>query len=200
MKTVSRICWSLAFAMSVLAGSAPARAASIGVFADPHCTDCDLDIPLPPGIDTLYVTLSTLGLPWYAGQDQIAVHFKLDIPVGWYVAATPASSANFVIGDPLGPDGVSLYYWGRHLAGDCIPLYRLAVVPAMPGLPGEVRVVSSGFQHPWCAKVSCPKVVYEVFEPWCECVQGGTAFINAAGSCTVAVQPGSWSQIKRLYD
>jgi hypothetical protein len=200
MKYRSRICWSLAFAMSMLAGSAPARAASIGVFADPQCTDCDLDIALPPGIDTLYVTLSTLGLPWYMGQDQISVHFKLEVPVGWYATATLTSNPGFVIGDPLGPDGVSLFFWGGFLAGECIPLYSLAVVPAMPGQPGEVRVAANDYQHPWCQVVSCPKVSYDVFEIHCQCVDGGSTFINATGACTVAVQPASWSQIKRLYD
>lgn len=193
--------WVVACALA-LTFSHPARSASIGIFADHNCTECSLDIPLPPGIDTLYVRLSTDGLPGYTNQWELAVQFRVEVPSGWYAAATLTANPGFVYGDPLSADGVHLSFWGGHLAGECLPLYAIAVVPAMPGAQGIVRILPATLELPaWCSEpMQCPYAIYERFEIWCECIDGGAAFVNMDGDCSVGVQPATWTGVKSLYD
>lgn len=185
----------------VLAFVGSGHAASIGVYADPNCTDCSLEVPTPPGIDSLYVRLSTEGLPWYTTQDHISVRFKLEVPDGWFVSSRLTANPEFVTGDPLGPEGVTLGFSGGHLAGNCIPLYTIVLGPIPSGTPGVVRVLPSNFSLAWCGGVlDCPYVYFEAFEIVCVCVDGGVLFVNTPGGCTIGVQPSTWTHVKRLFN
>lgn len=182
----------------VMAG--PVHAASIGVYADPDCQRCQIDIPAPPAFDSLYVRLSTTDLPWYTTQWDISVRFRLEIPEGWFTSVRLTADPQYIQGDPLGPDGVALWFGGGHLAGDCIPLYTIGLAPIPFGAPGVVRVVPSTFTNSWCGPQDCPYVMYELLELYCHCVGAGALFVNTPGGCTLGVQASTWSSVKRLYE
>ena len=179
-------------------GAAPTWGASIGLFPDPQGSSCSMQVPTPPGLDTLYVSLSTVGLPegieWGLG-----VSFRIEgMPPGWFVRLLSGPPADHVVGDPLGADGVLLYFYGLH-AGSRIQLYTFLIGPSPGGSSTVLQVSQSHFSACWGEVPACPYVSYERFEIFCECVEGGTLFVNTPGNCTVGVEPTTWSRVKVLY-
>src|SRR5262245_23499680 len=84
-----------------------ALAHSIGVFADPLGTDCNLVIPYPGGPVTAYVVRTidpTATLGANAGPLRIE-----GLPPGWTAAVTAGPDINFISGNPFA-DGVSFSY------------------------------------------------------------------------------------------
>src|SRR5262245_4528567 len=107
-----------------------AEGASIGIFADPACTSCNLAIP-DGGTATAYVTANTDGLPsWVTGI--VGAEFRIvGLPPGWLATATPSSLTVISTGDPTGPVGAQILLAPPQL-GSCIPLYSISITATTP--------------------------------------------------------------------
>src|SRR5262245_57083055 len=84
-----------------------ALAHSIGVFADPLGTDCNLVVPYPGGSVIAYVD-QTIDVRATVGAN--GGNFRIEgLPPGWTAAVTAGPDINFVFGNPFA-DGVSYSY------------------------------------------------------------------------------------------
>jgi hypothetical protein len=172
-----------------------AFAASIGLFSDPDCTACNLNI-LAGEIGTLYVVVSTEGLP--DNEHFVSAEFRITgLPDGWIATSTPEPSA-FAFGDPFGP-GANIGF-GIGQRGDCIPIY--SVVIASPSPATDVRLHVSGRLPPGDPAMNCPRIAVACEIGPCDiihCVSGGHLLINSSEVCSVATKTHTWAAVKGFY-
>lgn len=187
------------YAFAVVAALArTSSAASIALFADPEYSSCNLNIPAPPAIGTLYIVAADCAdIPGYCPAFTGAEFRVVGLPAGWFVFSTPSPQASVAIGDPFGA-GANIAF-GDYLLSDRVLLYTCTVWPAAPGAQATLQVTAhSAPAHPIYV---CPlAIVGDCPADPRACVGGGTLFVNQPRSCTVAVRDATWSMVKRLYD
>lgn len=178
-----------------LAGS-PLHAASIGLYSDPACASCNLQILVPPGVGTLYVTASTAGLFW--GDDMAGAEFRVEgLPPGWVAFSTPSPQSAVSLGDPLGAGANIAFATAQY--GDCILLYTVTLWPAYPGAAATLRVTAHS--APSSPQYPCPLLVPgDGLCCFCRaCVDAGILWVNTGGDCTIATAPSTWTLVKGLF-
>jgi hypothetical protein len=75
--------------------------ASIGLFADPACSSCNLNIPAPPGTGTLYISVVSASIP-PPTCGVTGAEFRIEgLPMGWLAWSTPSPLVSLAIGDPF---------------------------------------------------------------------------------------------------
>lgn len=175
--------------------SSTAHGLSIGLFADPNCNSCNLNIP-QSGTGVAYVA-AVLEPGHYICNVGMAEFRVEGMPVGWTVAATPSASANVVIGDPM-TQGVVMAFFSPP-SGSCVVLYSLLLTPLGVADMATLRVT----QHvtPTNPAQACPRLNSNgCFPDHPVCVEGGTMFVNSPVPCTVGVALSTWSTVKGLYE
>jgi len=175
----------------LVAGSA--SASSIGVFFAADGSDCDASQAMNASLD-IYI-LAVLGGD--AAQNGITgAEFRLDgMPIGWFnnVIANPV--ATVALGNPIG-GGCNIGFPVCQTGGTVL-LYTISSF-ATTSLPSLVyKVYNHG--SPSNPFFPCPLLVICDAPNYTKvCVPGGTAFVNG-GTCSVGVEPTSWSGVKALY-
>lgn len=173
--------------------------ASIGLFSDPLGSSCNMQVQRPPGLDTLYVSLSTEGLP-ESIEYGLGVGFKIEgIPPGWFVRQLSGPATEYFLGDPLGTEGALLSFYGLH-ASSHIPLYTYLIGPSPGESSAVLHVAGTSYRACWGDPPPCPFVSYDELASACHCVHGGILYVNTPGDCTVGVEPSTWSRVKVLYE
>jgi hypothetical protein len=187
MNLYSRILISLLLA---LAGAQAVWGASIGLFADPDCSSCNLTIP-PGETRTLYIKVLAGSLTWQGAEFRIT-----GLPEGWTAISTPNPAANLVLGDPFGNRANIAF--DEVFTGDCTLLYTTEIT-ATSTEDNVVLQVAAG-DPPSSHENDFPLLVPG--DVPCYCVyraDPGVLFINSVTECTVAIQPSTWSRVKQLY-
>jgi hypothetical protein len=173
-----------------------AHGASIGLFADPDYTSCNLDIPAPPGYSNLYVVAldcaNIVGVcPGFTGAA-----FRIEgLPTGWLTTVVPAAGVH-AVGSLFGSGGG--LFFDESQSSDRILLCTVVVFPASPGASAVLRVTVTA--PPSRPDYPCPLAyVGDCPGPIFTCVEGGTLFVNSEVACTVATVPSTWTIMKRLF-
>jgi len=162
---------------------------SIGVFADPAGTVCDLTDQVP-GLKTVYV-VQIYSIGSTAAQFSLEENHSM-----MYLSETP-TAPYIKIGTCAGPSG-----YGCAIAyGGCYPSPNMILTvsyfaQALTPTCGWIKVVPDvTVSPPVLATTDCSSPPH-LFD-----VTGGMAYINNDGSCpcNVPVEETSWGQIKSLY-
>jgi hypothetical protein len=185
----------------ILAMSAStASAQSIGVYADPLGTDCNLVIPYPGPPVALYVVGNLDGI-WTEGVT--SAKFRIaGLPAGWGTSITPDPSSNVVLGSLFG-DGVAIAY---PICFDTSPVVLFTVVVTPTSDAQNVNLsVETSLQFPNCGLdggncgLPCPMFCGCIgFDTPCLCAETPVARINGP-HCVVALEPNAWGRVKNLY-
>jgi hypothetical protein len=102
-----------------------------------------------------------------------------------------------VIGDPLS-NGVNVRF-ASGLSLDCVRLYSVQI--RVPSGGGPARFQVEAHQTPSNPNFTCPVVDLALSPPVPRvCAGGGHLLVNSPLSCTVGVEPETWSQVKRLFE
>jgi len=190
------------FALTLALATASASAAwsqSIGVFADPQASDCNLVIPYPGPPVTAYVIGTIDGeVEWY-----ITWKFRITgMPEGWGVEAIADPASNVHIGDVFG-SGIAMSY------PECQPhappvLLTLVITPTSAVQNAAVEIVhhvdtlSCGLDGGQCYW-TCPGFCgCEGIESHCHCVTAWHSTINGT-PCVTGAQSRAWSGVKALF-
>jgi len=125
--------------------------------------------------------------------------FRIEgIPEEWFSFAEMSQPDAIAIGNPI-RDGAGFGLRCTDGEGGLVPLYDLLLVPTTFERDLVLRVTSH--RTPSNPSFLCPLVTScdgPVFTQWC--VEGGWAVLNPERiSCTSAVAPGTWTQVKSLY-
>jgi len=163
---------------------------TIGIFAEAAAETCVL--PVSPGLHRAYVCARLDGEGGYVAMAEFRV---AGFPADWRVTTIPGPGFFQTTGDPLGdgvqthgPDvfqspGVVVLYWLDYDASS-LPSNRILEVQAA-NLPGR--------KHPRI-HLSDNGSIRET------CARGGRASLGGdVVSCSVAVQPTSWSFVRSLF-
>ena len=173
--------------------------ASIGLFATPDYSSCNLTIH-PGGTGTFYVVAMDATGPILCGPGLGGVHLRIaGLPAGWTAAAEPSPASTSSAGDPFGV--YSALGFDPPQMGDLILLYTVTL--ARDGSDSsallQVTVTNDAIGDSYgCPLRSGPGDCLADFDV--ACVDGGTLYVNMPGDCVVAVQTGTWSLVKRLYE
>jgi len=189
-----RVIASLVLALCLAVGSA--SASSIGVYFTADGTDCDATGVAPFTQVTFYILVHTYGDAATGGITGAEFQVK-NFPSGWFGTPTPNPAFGTVIGNPL-TGGCNI------ASGSCqssptgfinlftVTAFATSAVSNVDLIVDKHTTPSNpNFQCP--ALVLCDAPIFTLI-----CVSGGEAFLNG-GSCTVAVQPTTWSKVKSLY-
>ena len=173
--------------------------ASIGLFADPGCSSCNLDIPAPPGVGTLYISVVSASISPPACGVTGAEFRVAGLPTGWVAWSTPSPLASLALGDPFSPGGAYLALNSTQTS-DCVLLYTVVLWPASAGEEAVLRVLAHNPpSNPFLG--TCPALSGgDCPTGWAACVAGGTLYVNSSTTCTVGVEPSTWSRVKVLYE
>jgi len=153
-------------------------------------------IAAPPGIGTFSVEVidtAILGCDGLTGAE-----FRISgLPREWLAITTPTPGAYTVSGDLFG-DGVRIYFPQAQYS-DPLLLFTVTLWPPSPGAAAILRVDT--LVPPPYPFFPCPGVLGGDcgFDPGLVCAGGGVLYVNS-DRCTVGIEPGTWSQVKRLYD
>jgi hypothetical protein len=189
----------IATLVAVLAfGVGSASAQSIGVFADPGSSSCNI-----AGTSVISFYVNVVGSGSLSPAGITGAEFRLDVPwgpadaAGVFETPNPAASVNV---------GASILV-GKNIAfpacqvGPSIGLYTVTVLVANPAAFNDITVGILPHTTPSNVNFQCP-VVNQCDAPafTAVCVPGGEAFINSQRDCTVAVQEKTWSEVKNLFN
>ena len=179
-----------------------ALAHSLGVFADPLGTDCNLVIPYPGGSVTAYVVgaidaTATLGV-----QGEV---FRIGgLPQGWTASVVASGpDINLVFGDPF-VEGASIGY--SHCVTGTRVVLVLSITPSssvenvslaiLPHTNPQARWC--GFEGQVCTE-PCPIFcACNGLGEDCRCVDSLPATINGRG-CFVGTEARTWGRLKVTY-
>jgi hypothetical protein len=184
----------------VLAGGSvvPAVAGppSIGLYFDPDCAACGIQVQTPGLPFDLYVN-AALGAGLWEGTT--GAEFRIEgMPSDWWILEVrPNPAASIFVGEPLG--------WGCNIAfdecqgppGGCINLLVIRVLPVSDQTDVHLQVrdhVAGPNCGPFCCPIltACDSVFTHV------CAANGEAWINGP-DCTVRTGSSNWSSVKKLY-
>jgi len=174
-----------------------AGAASIGLFADPNCTLCNLEIPSGQS-GTFYISAVNVGdspdLSYGTDGAELRV---IGLPAGWSTQAQRSPQSNISIGDPM-QCGANIAFPTRQTS-NCILLYTVSVQATSQVSEAQLRVVEHCTpSHPL---YPCPLLVHDIGPAFIRlCVPGGSLFINSSHPCNVSIQGTTWAGVKQLYD
>jgi len=133
---------------------------------------------------------------WIAYASSMAEFRVQGLPAVWTATATPAATANIVLGNPMA-DGVTMGF-ASPPTGPCVVLYTLEITPS--GVVDMAALQVTQHATPFNVLLPCPVLNSNgCFPDHPVCADGGTMFVNNPVPCTVAVAAGTWSSIKRLY-
>lgn len=119
------------------------------------------------------------------------------MPAGWTAVAVPNPAAMVAIGDVLGA-GANLAFPSRQ-PGQCVLFWRVNITAHVPATDVTLRV--SRHLNPSNPFFSCPRLAVDCGGA-CDlriCSLGGEMFINSPRTCTVGVEPSTWSAMKELF-
>jgi hypothetical protein len=170
-----------------------ATALTIGLYSDLACSSCNLDLP-PGGFGTLYVAVSNDQLPFGPSGAEFRI---TGLPPGWSATATPNPALQTVSGNPMQNGAYVRFPTGVGLA--CVRLYSVQI--GVPMLGGQARLIVGPHLVPLDPRFSCPVVDLDMISSTVrQCAGGGQLLVNSPLACTVGVEPGTWSAVKRLFD
>jgi hypothetical protein len=190
-----RVIASLVMALC-LAGSA--SASSIGVFFDTGATDCDTAIPQNSGF-TIYI-IAILGGDAGSNGMTGAEYRMVGNDPGWFANYTPGPGSNLALGTPIDGVGANVAWPSCQNPGNgMLLLGTISGFSPAPPLERTLRVQPRN--PPTNLLFNCPLVTLCDAEFTKLCVAGGEAFVNRPGvTCTVGVEPSSWTKVKGLYN
>lgn len=170
-----------------------AQAASIGLFASPDCSSCNLSLAGTSGV--MYICASGPSA-FPAADGFVGAEFRVDgLPAGWTAQSTRAPGSALSVGDPFG-NGTNIAFPSSQ-SGPCTLLFTVTVSAPQAGASAALQI--KRHNSPSQPSFACPWLMYENFEPVRVCVPGGALFINPETPCTVGVQISAWSRVKALY-
>lgn len=168
-------------------------AASIGLFSDPACGDCNLSVP-PGQMATFYVAALPLG---FEPSRPDGAEFRVaGLPSEWQATVQPNPQASIVIGDPLGAGTNIAFSTGQ--PGSCVTLFTVQVLATTAA--SEITLQVLPHSTPSNPNFVCPVMVMDWIAYTRVCVDGGSMFVNSTRVCSVSLQPATWTALKRLYD
>jgi len=185
----------------LLAGGAAspsfAGLASIGLYFDPDCAACGLQVQTPGLPFDLYVN-AALGAELWEGTT--GAEFRIQgMPSDWWILEVrPNPAADIFIGDPFG-SGCNIAFFDECEGppGGCINLLVVRVLPVSYQANVHLQVMHRTTSH--CPIFCCP-ILTACDSPIFThvCVRGGEAWINGP-NCTVSTTPSSWGSVKTRY-
>jgi len=182
----------LAVSFAVSTGASPT---TIGTFFDAAATDCDTAVA-PFSTFNVYVS-AVLGTD--AGASGItSAAFRVDGLAGIVSSVTPNPAAPWVFGNPTSQGCYIAFPSCITGSGsrNTVPLYTITCSVGETVSPRTVTVsyvIDVFGDPPWLPYVGlCDQNYTRLY------VSGGHAFINS-GSCTVGVQPTTWSKVKSMF-
>lgn len=184
---------ALAILLMSLLQASRAEAASIGLFASPDCSSCNLNLTGSSGV--MYICASGPS-SWPGSGGLIGAEFRVEgLPSTWTAQSTRTAASTLSIGDPFG-NGTNIAFPSWQ-SGPCTLLFTVTVSAPQVGASAALEV--KRHTVPSSPFYSCPWLMYDDLEPVRVCVPGGALFINSETPCTVELQPVAWSRIKTLY-
>ena len=185
---------SVALPLLISFWSQAALGHSIGVFANPQGTDCNLIIPYPGGPVTAYVVGTIDGSEALGAS---SVTFRIGLPEGWaggLLAVDPGASG--IWGSPF-VEGIDLTYQ------DCVTGSRvlLTVAIAPTTVVDNASLVILPATNPFGGQpCACPLFwsCNDGSGGHCLCVEPLRATINGA-PCAVGIQNWSWGRVKGIF-
>lgn len=188
--------------LAVALWSSAAHGHSIGVFADPLGTDCNLVIPYPGGPVTVYV-VGTIDETAVWGV--IGGGFRIGgLPQGWTGSVSAyGPGVNIALGNPFAEDGV-LFAYPNNVSGHRVFLV-LSITPSSPVegvglviLPHADLYLPCGFEGYDCPE-PCPFFcAFNGLGYNCHCAESLSTTINGL-PCTVATTNSTWGGVKCVY-
>jgi hypothetical protein len=179
--------------------SAGASPTSIGAFFDVDAADCESSVvQFVPFNVYLSAVLGTDA----AGSGITGANFRVDGLTDLVLSIVPIPAASAAVGNPTTGDGAIAF--PMCMTGDgprkVVLLYTITCLATEPVAPRIVSV--DNITRPCdsgCCRFAprvalCDAPVYTYFY-----VLGGQALLNS-GSCTVGVQPASWSAVRSLFN
>jgi hypothetical protein len=181
-----RTFWITSLLLLVVADSA--RGQSIGIYADPQCTECATRIER--GETRFLFVCADTGFE-ASGPRIVAGSFRITgLPAEWFVFSGPAPALRSWNGDPI-TTGTRF-----HLQEPSGGVFQVMLV--MMTATTEVRDLALGVEAPIFGPLTTPSLAYESLEV--EQVAGGRSlFLNGDGSCNVAIATPTWSQVRLLF-
>ena len=189
-------------ALSVLLAlwiSAP-QAQTIGLFADPLGTDCNLQIPFPGSPVAVYA-VATLAGP--AADGVSGASFRIEgLPAGWTAVVAPGPNVTFMNGDPFSAG--ALISLDGCVSSQPLVLWTALITPTSYVENTELTVVAHATYPPMCSienpcSQSCPFFCdCDVWGGNCICAETLPSHING-DPCVVAVPQHRWGQVKQVY-
>jgi hypothetical protein len=188
---------AVATAIIVIAfGDNASRGQSIGVYFDPDATTCSTQIPAN-GAGYFYIIAELTG-PAAGGITGAACRLELQTQNLWIIqCAFPEyypGCDEFVTSD----GGQTVWLGCQTGSSGFLVLGRYLFLTVGTTPTTYLRILEhrkSGIPDLACPRLRlCDGPVFSSI-----CVPGGQAIVNGP-ACTVATQPGSWSQVKSLYD
>lgn len=164
------------------------HAQTIGPYSDVGCTSSALTVETG-ATATFYVA--------YSGPSGlVAAEFRIEgLPPGWpVIAVTPNPAATVSIGDPFG-DGTQIGFPEARSETACLNLLTIQI-QAASAVSDRILTVTR-HRNPSNPSLQCPSASGSCGGActWQICVVGGQLVINPS----VPVNPGTWSQVKSLY-
>ena len=184
-------------ALAALLVASQGVAGSIGIYADPGATQCNLSIAQGQSAVVYVVGRTSSSDPFggYVNEGECRI---VGVPPTWLATAIADPALTAFFGDPLG-DG-AIFGLGAVRAG-LIPIFTIALTATTEVQNLEFQVTrhvnpSPPFGYP----TTCPWFLYVCGEA-CDitgtCVDGVSLVVN--GACTTSVEGTTWSRMRGLY-
>ncbi len=168
------------------------QAQEIAPIADPGGISCN--ISAPPFVPTpFYILAKTAPYPGL-----IEARFRITgLPADLYKTSVDANPTALVGGDPFG-DGCNFYF--TSCLAPPVHLFTITVTNQGDAIGNRIIRIER-HTMPANPMYSCPLlVVCDPPEYSVVCVSGGSAFLNGADECEIAVDHVTWSKVKALYE
>jgi len=190
---VSRVMIGL---LCMLLGANLVEAATVGLFSNQRCTSCNLNIRPGATQGTFFVCAVGTSSAEFCGGFY-SLEFRIGgIPLGWTATAVPSAASRLALGDPFGESCTIAF--DPPQAEECALLYTVTIEPSSPGARATVRARAPLF--PANPDFDCIRAVSACRGNVGICVDGSALLINSDATCSVAVEPTSWAQVKALYE
>ncbi len=182
--------------LCVLLAANPVEAATVGLFSTPNCTSCNLNIPANASVGNFYICAFGASSAEFCGGSYEFEFRVTGLRLGWVATVVPAGTAQYALGDPF-DRGCNIAF-SVPQAEECTLLYTVTIAPSSPGARATLR--AAAHLSPSNPDFTCIRAA-----PACDrnsgvCVGGGALLINSDTTCSVAVEPTSWTQVKALYE
>jgi hypothetical protein len=195
--------WAMIGVAAILAVAPTASAQYIGLFMDANASSCAAQVGPAPRID-LHV-IAVLG----GDVSQIlGAEFRIrGAPGSWTPEnvlwvpepGVPVAGGNPIFPNPLFPLGGATVVATSCRMTDRVELGRIVLLGPPTGDNVRLWVTTTEVGG---ARVRCPAVISCEFGADYICVGGGEIVLNGSApkNCQLAVEPRTWTTVKRLYD